>query len=54
MVYGSRMVKCHPIQAKKYTDKVQVGFVFVWFNVRQHNNGQINVSFWESKYQLRG
>jgi hypothetical protein len=29
-------------------------FVFVWFNVRQNNNGYIDVSFWERKYQLRG
>jgi hypothetical protein len=27
---------------------------FVWFNVRQHNNGYIDVSFWERKHQLRG
>jgi hypothetical protein len=27
---------------------------FVWFNVRQHNNGYIDVSFWERKCQLRG
>jgi hypothetical protein len=25
---------------------------FVWFNVRQHNNGYIDVSFWERKYQM--
>jgi hypothetical protein len=24
-------------------------FAFVWFNVRQHNNGYIDVSFWEKK-----
>jgi hypothetical protein len=25
----------------------------VWFNVRQRNNGYIDVSFWERKHQLR-
>jgi hypothetical protein len=29
-------------------------FGFVWFNVRQHNNGYIDVSVWERNYQLRG
>jgi hypothetical protein len=29
-------------------------FVVVWFNVRQHKNGYIDVSLWERKYQLRG
>jgi hypothetical protein len=28
--------------------------LFVWFNVRQHNDGYIDVSFLERKYQLRG
>jgi hypothetical protein len=30
------------------------GHDFVWFNVRQHNNSYIDVSFWERKHQLRG
>jgi hypothetical protein len=35
-----------------YTKKNVV--VVVWFNVRQHNNNYVDVSFVERNYQLRG